>query len=95
MVFAPTRHIARASHEPAAAPKRLDHLAPPTPGQPGKRLAWRAVVHMSGDSSCQTAWHVAGCAGHCAEGERLLAANGDPDGHCLVEGACARCTLDH
>jgi hypothetical protein len=43
------------------------------------------------------AWHLAECkntadaAAHCAEGQRLIAAGSDPDGHCLVEGRCPRC----
>jgi hypothetical protein len=42
-------------------------------------------------------WHIAACsapsdrAAHCPEGQRLFEALGDPDGHCLIEGECARC----
>ena len=45
------------------------------------------------------AWHLVECAdpvlaaAHCSEGNLLLAAGADPDGHCLVDGACPRCAL--
>jgi hypothetical protein len=28
---------------------------------------------------------------HCSEGQQLFLAGGDPDGHCFIGGACARC----
>jgi hypothetical protein len=98
MVHAPTRDPgATPAHEPAQAPRRLDHVAPGSPSDGGVRLPWRAVVHPRDGDTFQTTWHLAGCAGpmeaaaHCAEGQRLLEAFGDPDGHCLTDGTCARC----
>ena len=66
------------------------------------RLRWRVVVQTEGplDPSRTTpplAWHLIGCSeparaeAHCPEGRRLLTAGGDPEGHCLVDGVCARC----
>src|SRR5919201_527605 len=66
------------------------------------RLRWRVVVRTDGhlDPSRATpslAWHLIGCSeparaeAHCPEGRRLLTAGGDPEGHCLVDGVCARC----
>jgi hypothetical protein len=59
-------------------------------------MRWRAIVHADRDHVL-TAWHVAACsspedaAAHCVEGRRLLLDNGgDPDGHCLIDGKCAR-----
>jgi hypothetical protein len=68
----------------------------------GGRLRWRVVVRTNGhlDPSRATpplAWHLVGCGdparteAHCLEGRRLLTAGGDPEGHCLVQGVCARC----
>ena len=68
----------------------------------GGRLRWRVVVRTNGhlDPSRATpplAWHLVGCSdpagteAHCLEGRRLLTAGGDPEGHCLVQGVCARC----
>jgi hypothetical protein len=65
-------------------------------------LRWRVVVKLHGrlDASQPArplAWHLADCAdpvlpeAHCAEGQQLLAAGGDPDGHCLVDDTCPRC----
>ena len=69
--------------------------------QPAARLRWRVVVRTEGhlDPARATrplAWHLAGCAEppaevHCPEGRRLLTSGGDPEGHCLVDGACPRC----
>ena len=66
------------------------------------RLRWRVVVRTEGhlDPSRVTpplAWHVIDCSeagraeAHCPEGRRLLTAGGDPEGHCLIDGDCARC----
>ena len=99
MVFAPTRDISVNPHEPATAPKRPEHVqAPVQPDDDSAKLKWRAVVHTDGRDTVQTTWHIAGCAGtsdaaaHCREGQRLIESVGDPDGHCLIEGACARCS---
>ena len=98
MVFAPNREIPIELHEPAATPKRLDHVAPPNnPPDGATRLQWRAVVRMRDRESLITTWHMAGCAAasnpaaHCPEGQRLIEKLGDPDGHCLIDGKCSRC----
>jgi hypothetical protein len=42
-------------------------------------------------------WHMVECTepgaaeAHCPEGQLLLNAGPDPDGHCLVNGVCLRC----
>ena len=69
---------------------------------PTRRLRWRVLVRTGGhlDPSRVTpplAWHLVGCSeparaeAHCPEGRRLLNAGGDPEGHCLIDGGCARC----
>jgi hypothetical protein len=99
MVFAPTRDLTPQAHEPATAPRRPDHVAPPAARDPRERLPWRAVIHVVDRDAAQTTWHLSGCtlplehSAHCPEGQRLLASVGDPDGHCLIEGTCARCEL--
>jgi hypothetical protein len=95
MVFAPTRDVSVGEHEPSASPKRRDHVEAPSGG--GERLPWRAVVHVSDRDAVHTTWHIAGCAApvqadaHCPEGQKLIETLGDPDGHCLLDGQCARC----
>ena len=97
MVFARNRDSSLESHEPAVAPRRLDHLAPPAASQQEKRLLWRAVIHSVDRETVQTTWHLAACqapfqpAAHCPDGQRLLETIGDPDGHCLIDGQCGRC----
>jgi hypothetical protein len=45
------------------------------------------------------AWHLVECvdpaqdSAHCPQGQLLLATGGDPDGHCLLDGACVRCAM--
>ena len=66
-----------------------------------ERLRWRAIVHASHklDTSGgpRLAWHLASCAepgaleSHCEVGRLLMAGDGNPDGHCMVEGVCPRC----
>ena len=70
------------------------------------RLRWRVIVRtgstgkldQSGGSR-PLAWHLATCAdvegpaAHCHEGTRLLLGGEDPDGHCLLDGACPRCDM--
>ena len=98
MVFAPTRDLSPKAHEPATAPRRRDHVSPPTVADGGRRLAWRAVVHMQDGQTVKTSWHLVGCtapqehAAHCPVGQHLLETTGEPDGHCLIEGSCARCS---
>jgi hypothetical protein len=66
------------------------------------RLYWRVVVRTEGrlDPSRSVGpmeWHLAQCtdaanaAAHCGVGQALMANGTDPDGHCLVDGACPRC----
>jgi hypothetical protein len=94
MVFVPTHNDPVEPHEASAAPRRPDHAAPPTPG---KRLSWRAVVRATKDHTTLTSWHLTACsapqdpAAHCPAGQQLIEAQQDPDGHCLVDGACGRC----
>lgn len=70
----------------------------------GERLHWRALVRTNGalESSRAThglSWHMVECAdptqleAHCPLGVEMLSAGADPDGHCLVDGACPRCSL--
>ena len=101
MVFAPTRETPIELHDPAATPKRLDHVAPPSNSPDGgRRLPWRAVVHMRDRDTLVTTWHMAGCASpadpavHCPEGQQLIQKVADPDGHCLIDGVCARCAAN-
>ena len=74
----------------------------PTPGTTAPRLRWRVVIHAGekidpsrGQQSL--AWHLAECTdpssrdAHCDVGRRLIAADGNPDGHCLIGGVCPRC----
>jgi hypothetical protein len=95
MVFAPVRDPGLFSHEAAAAPRRPDHADPPR--QDAHRGSWRAVVHSGADGLVQTSWHLASCRSpfdpeaHCDAGRHGLETAGDPDGHCLADGACARC----
>jgi hypothetical protein len=98
MVFASHRDSSLESHEPAVAPRRLDQVAPPAVSRQEKRLFWRAVVHVVDRDTIRTMWHLAAChapsepAVHCLHGQRLLETVGDPDGHCLIDGQCGRCT---
>jgi hypothetical protein len=70
----------------------------------GERLHWRALVRTSGALETARAahglsWHLVECAdpaqpeAHCPVGVDMLSTGGDPDGHCLVNGACPRCAL--
>jgi hypothetical protein len=66
------------------------------------RLRWRAIVRVGQKLDASRgqqplAWHLVECAepsrsgNHCEVGRLLMATDGNPDGHCLVEGACPRC----
>jgi hypothetical protein len=70
----------------------------------GDRLHWRVIVRSASkqDGSRggpKMAWHLVECAdpaldaAHCLEGRLLLAAGGDPDGHCLIDDVCPRCVV--
>ena len=74
----------------------------PTPSTTAPRLRWRVVIHAgekldSSRGQQSLAWHLAECANppspeaHCDVGRRLIAADGNPDGHCLIGGVCPRC----
>lgn len=70
------------------------------------RLRWRVFVRTGRGAldaarpARPLAWHLTSCAdaealdAHCEIGRPLVAANDDPDGHCLVDGACPRCALE-
>jgi hypothetical protein len=71
----------------------------------GERLQWRVVVRPGSrvdpaKATLPLTWHLVTCTdwfmadAHCDEGQRLLAQVSDPDGHCLVGGACPRCDVD-
>ena len=67
-------------------------------------LEWRAIVHAGGDvnrpGSRVTEWHIVRCQqptlveAHCVEGRRLIESEGQPDGHCLIDGSCLRCDAE-
>lgn len=70
----------------------------------GERLYWRVIAQSAGTNAGSRgarpmAWHLVDCAdsaneeAHCLEGRVLMAAGGDPDGHCLVHDACPRCAM--
>ena len=70
----------------------------------GERLHWRAHVRTTGvletsRTSHGLSWHLVECAdptqldSHCPVGVDKLSTGADPDGHCLVDGACPRCEL--
>jgi hypothetical protein len=102
MVFTPIGRSPDRASEPVheTAPQRGHRVVHPV-ATPDTNLAWRAVVHMVDRDAARTAWHVRECQSptdprtHCAEGQHLLETAGDPDGHCLVNGRCARCELLH
>ncbi len=65
------------------------------------RLYWPAAMHDdrkpgAGHMHARLAWHLAshgstlGEKAHCTECQRRLAAQANPDGQCLLEGACPR-----
>src|SRR5688572_23927232 len=85
----------------AAEPERMSTVFERKSSGAG-RLRWRVVVRTEGKldpsrSSRPLAWHLVTCAdldladAHCAQGQVLLTASGDPEGHCLLEGVCPRC----
>jgi hypothetical protein len=74
----------------------------PTPSTAAPRLRWRVVIHAGekidpSRGQQPLAWHLAECGdpsrpeAHCDVGRRLMAADGNPDGHCLIGGVCPRC----
>jgi hypothetical protein len=69
---------------------------------PSGRVFWKAIVRTGGMFAAsrerdRVEWHLAACdapAGegrHCSEGQQLIAASGQPDGHCVIDGRCGRC----
>jgi hypothetical protein len=97
MVFVPTHQAPVEPHEAAATPRRPEHVHIATNPDARGRLPWRAVVHASEQQTATTSWHLTGCtapldaAMHCPTGQQLIAAQQDPDGHCLIDGHCGRC----
>jgi hypothetical protein len=68
----------------------------------GARLHWRVVVSAgerldASRGQQPLAWHLVECGNpravesHCEAGQRLMQADGNPDGHCLVADECPRC----
>ncbi len=66
------------------------------------RLRWRAIVRVGPKLDASRgqqplAWHLVGCVeprrpdSHCDVGRLLIETDGNPDGHCLADGACPRC----
>jgi hypothetical protein len=66
------------------------------------RLRWRAIVHVGPKLDASRgqqplAWHLADCTdperpeAHCDVGRLLMVPDGNPDGHCQIDGACPRC----
>lgn len=67
-----------------------------------ERLYWRAVVRTgtmfaASREGDRVEWHLADCAephgtgAHCSQGLYSLEVAGQPEGHCVVNGACGRC----
>ncbi|HET6315307.1 MAG TPA: hypothetical protein VFG86_02535 [Chloroflexota bacterium] len=89
----------------SSPPKRSspDALGKPLVKTAPRRFRWRAVIHSAGKkldpsgNQPTVAWHLADCdaptdlEAHCEIGRQLAALDGNPDGHCLVGGACPRC----
>jgi len=80
-----------------------DELGKPHVRSSPRRFRWRAVIRSGAklDPSAghpSVAWHLAECRApadleaHCETGRRLIDIDGNPDGHCLLEGECPRCT---
>ena len=89
----------------SSPPKRSspDALGKPLVQTAPRRFRWRAVIHSAGKkldpsgNQPTVAWHLADCdtptdvEAHCEIGRHLIALDGNPDGHCFVNGACPRC----
>jgi hypothetical protein len=91
-------------HYEARAMRREDTRVSRFQARGGDRLYWRVIVqspgtHEGSRGARPMAWHLVHCAdpasedAHCLEGRVLLAARGDPDGHCLVHDVCPRCAM--
>ncbi len=80
----------------AAKAVRQRNIVHPAAGA-NRRVEWRAIVRTLDRNTVFTEWHLAACSepsnadGHCPEGRRLIATEGEPAGHCLVEGRCLLC----
>src|SRR4051794_20370412 len=83
-------------------PNLSDQLGKPRIKTNARRFRWRAVIHSGGklDPSAgnpAVAWHHAECTApssneaHCEVGRRLIALDGNPDGHCQLGETCPRC----
>ena len=88
------------SEAPAATPVEEPRKAPAAP-----RMYWRVVVSTGKDQekgriAQRMSWHLQSCAdpsssgAHCEEGQRLMAIGESPDGHCLLDGICPRCSQE-
>ncbi len=66
------------------------------------RLHWRAIVRVGPKLDASRgqqplAWHLTECTNpgsseaHCEVGRLLMVTDGNPDGHCQIDGACPRC----
>ena len=77
-------------------------LSAPAQASTTPRLQWRVVVNSTAKKGVQgsmghLAWHMSACTSpdqvdsHCAVGQESLAALGNPEGHCMVDGVCLRC----
>jgi hypothetical protein len=86
-------------HRPGVT-EEAAHLPATAAGRP--RFRWRAVIHAGqkldpARGLQPVAWHLAECddpprtKAHCDIGRHLIATDGNPDGHCFVNGVCPRC----
>src|SRR5262245_19540928 len=94
------------SEAEASPPHRTtvaDELGKPHVRSSPRRFRWRAVIRSGAklDPSAghpSVAWHLAECTtpadleAHCETGRRLIEVDGNPDGHCQLQGECPRCT---
>jgi hypothetical protein len=87
---------------PSPSPAPFEPGAPTEPRSVRARLRWRAVIRTGekldpARGLQAVAWHLADCddparsEAHCDMGRHLLATDGNPDGHCRVDGVCPRC----
>src|SRR6266702_8120000 len=94
LLRASTRHASPTGCSAAGT----DVSMPPSAARLRRRVLVRTTGRLDAASpNSPLAWHLADCRdprlpeAHCAEGRRLLAADADPDGHCLIRGVCPRC----
>jgi hypothetical protein len=89
----------------SSQPQASEAAASSTPSDvvsSSQRFRWRAIVRVgqrfdAARGHQSLAWHLAECEdparleAHCELGRHLIATDGNPDGHCLVQGVCPRC----